>query len=670
VILPVTEPSHAVFLSYASQDAEAVQKICEALRAAGIEVWFDKSELRGGDVWDRRIHDQIHNCRLFIPVISATTEARDEGYFRREWGLATDRTRDIAEKRAFLIPVVIDDTLERGASVPDKFHQIQWTRLLGGVTPPAFVTRAAALLGASTPLATANGPAPAPVSAVPTHTPNRRALWMPLGLATLLIVVGGAWFALRHSGLHGHADSGMAPQSQPAITEKSIAVLPFVDLSEMHDQEYFADGMAEEILDILAKIPQLTVIGRTSSFQFKGRTEDLRTIGEMLGTAYVVEGSVRKAGARIRVTAQLVDAQSGAHVWSETYDKDFGDVLTLQDEIATAIARALQLTISAHDAHPLHSAHATEAYTLYLRGKLALDKFSANSLLEAQSAFLQALELDPTLLPAAEGLALTYLARGQNENDITGREAWEQARSAARKALQISASSATAHGVLGYVAGYLDFDWPTAEREFQKAFALSPNAPYMLLNAASLAARHGDFEEALRRINASVVLDPLSAGTHQMRGLLLYLSGDYAAAESALRKSIALNPEIDGSYMYLGFIQLQRNQPEAALKEFVADPESSARDAGIALVSHAIGKKAESDAALARVVDAEGNIWAYGVALIHAYRGERDQAFAWLEKSRDTRDGDLLFVLGDPLLKPLHDDPRWAALMKSMNLAN
>lgn len=384
----------------------------------------------------------------------------------------------------------------------------------------------------------------------------------------------------------------------------------------------------------------------------------------------MVEGSVRKAGTRIRVTAQLIDTQSGAHLWSDSYDRDYGDVLTLQDEIATTIGRALQVTINSRDARPLRNERATEAYTLYLRGRLALDKFSASSLLEAQSAFQQALQLDPTLLPAAEGLALTYLDRGFNENDISGREAWELARTAARKALEISTNSARAHAVLGYVAGILDFDWPTAETEFHTALTQNPNDPDMLTSAATLSAMHGDREQALRRINACVVLDPLNANAHALRGMILYLSADYSAAESALQKSIALNPEIDGSYMYLGFIQLLRNQREAALKEFAADPESSARDAGIALVSHAIGKKAESDAALSRVVDAVGNIWAYGVALIHAYRGERDQAFTWLERSRDARDGDLFFLYSDPLLLPLHNDPRWGELMKSMNLAN
>jgi TolB-like protein/Flp pilus assembly protein TadD len=664
-----------VFLSYASQDAEAARRICEALRPAGIEVWLDQSELRGGDAWDRKIRDQIRHCALFIPIISAHSQERLEGYFRREWKFAVERKRDIADELVFLLPVAIDETPERGAAVPEGFHEVQWTRLPGGVASQEFVQHVSRLLTGHP-----DGPKPAVQAlqsgsaAVPARPAVESKLASPLPMWLLLTAVVAA-VIVGYTGLHRyvwHKGVPLPTASATAANNKSIAVLPFVDLSEKHDQEYFADGMAEEILNILAKIPQLTVIGRTSSFQFKGRTEDLRTIGDKLGAAYIVEGSVRKAGDRIRVTAQLIDAQSGAHVWSDSFDRAYGDVLTLQDAIATAIARALQLSVGAHNARPLSNEHAAEAYTLYLRGRLAVDNFSASPLLEAQSAFQQALRLDPTLLPAAEGLAGTFMTRGFDESDITGREAWEQARSAARQALQISTRSGSAHSVLGVAAGMHDFDWASAEREFNTAFALAPNDPDVLMDAALTAATHGDLGQALRHTNASLVLDPLNAGAHQVRGMILYMMGDYVAAEAALRKSVAINPEIDGSYLILGLIQLLRGQREAAAKEFAAEPDSTGRDAGLAIVNYAFGRKAESDAALARVVDGTGNgkIWAYGIAVIHAYRGEHDQAFEYLQKSRDERGGDLFFMLGDPLLKPLHDDPRWAALMKSMNLAN
>jgi TolB-like protein len=667
--------ARAVFLSYASEDAPAAQRIAEALRSAGVEVWFDREELRGGDAWDQKIRQQIRDCRLFVPIISANTEARLEGYFRREWKLAVDRTEDMAGKVTFLLPIVIDDTPNATAEVPERFRHVQWTRLRGGEATPAFAALINQLIGRTSqtnelsrefPIGSHDTTSTRPPVFPVKRRPSGR--WQALIIGACVVSIAALGY-LGYSRL-SHRTSSSAMTAVPttlAATDKSIAVLPFVDMSEKKDQEYFADGMAEEILDILAKIPQLTVIGRTSSFQFKGRTEDLRAIGDKLGAAYVVEGSVRRADRRIRVTAQLIDAQTGAHLWSDSYDRDYGDVLTLQDQIATAIARALQLTVGARDARPLRGEHATEAYTLYLRGKLAFDNFSGESLLEAQSAFQQALELDPTFVPAAEGLALTYLNRGF-VGSISGREAWKQARSAAEKALQLSSRSAIAHCVLGVVAGMQDFDWATAERELQAALALNPNDSDMLQNAAQIAIAHGNRDEALRQMNAAVVVDPFNQGNYQVRGFIFYLTDDYSAAEADLRKSIAIYPGIDGSHGRLGFIQLLRGQPEAALKEFSSDPYGGTRAFGIALVGPAVGRKAESEAVLPRVVDEAGSAWPYGIALLYAYRGEHDQAFAWLEKARDARDGDLFFLLCDPLLKPMHDDPRWSALMKSMNL--
>jgi TolB-like protein len=665
----VSTPPGAVFLSYASQDAEAAQRICDALREAGIEVWFDKRELKGGDVWDRQIREQIHDCRLFIPIISANTEARDEGYFRREWGLATDRTRDMAEKRAFLIPVVIDDTPERGSSVPDKFHQIQWTRLPSGVTPPAFVARVAALLGAPALVATATGVSIKPVTSGPFVPRDRRDVWVAFGLVGVAILVAGGWFALRPSVLQRHVQADRAGQSQPAITEKSIAVLPFVDMSEKHDEQYFADGIASSILDLLAKIPHLTVIGRTSSFQFKGHAEDLRTIGNKLGAGYVVEGSVQKSGSRIRITAQLIDASRGAHVWSDTYEHDFGDVITLQDEIAAAIARALQVTVSSRDARPLRDARAAEAYTLYLKGKVALDSFNADSLAEATTLFQQALSLDPSLLPAAEGLALAWMQRGIDEIDITSLEGWSRAQAAAEQARALDPDSLAAHVVLGVLAARRDYNWKVAQQELQKALALNPSDQDAMIHLGLILMAQGRSAEALRPIRAAVTLDPLSSFAVQNLGVVLYFSGDHAGAESSLRKSLTMNLDIDYNHYLLGLIRLSKGDYETALKEFGMERNHLTQDAGLALAYHATGKHRDSDEALAHLLKEGTQLWPYGIATTYAYRGERDEALNWLERAYAVRDTDLhTFAFGDPLLAPLHTDARWSVLMRKMNL--
>jgi hypothetical protein len=303
----LTEPSCAVFLSYASQDAEAAQRICEALRAAGVEVWFDQSELRGGDAWDHRIREQIRDCALFIAVISAHTEARDEGYFRREWKLAVDRTHDMAEDRAFLVPVVVDGTGERSARVPDSFKRIQWSRLPGGSASPGFVERVRRLLSPeiSPGRAAASGLLPGSAN-VRAHVPASRkpALWatgavVVLALALAYIVADKFWLS-RQAPAVQPANPAIKQRAPPATApaafnppQYSIAVLPFVNMSGDKDQEYFSEGLTEELLNSLSRINELQIAARTSSFSFQGEHPDIATVAHKLNVASVLEGSVR-----------------------------------------------------------------------------------------------------------------------------------------------------------------------------------------------------------------------------------------------------------------------------------------------------------------------------------------------------------------------------------------
>lgn len=327
---PASRPTEAVFLSYASEDAEAAKRICDALRAAGIEVWFDQSELRGGDAWDRKIRDQIQDCRLFIPVISANTESRDEGYFRREWRLGVERAGDMVHKRTFLVPVVIDGTSERGAAVPEKFQELQWTRLPGGETPPEFVQRVAALVG---PAGGSDAAVPSlraglsGVTARVARAPASRARdrrWPYTALIGALVAGAIALMLVRPwRSLQLPSTNTPAPV---AVAEKSVAVLPFTDLSEKKDQEYFADGLTEEIIDILTRVPGLRVPARTSAFYFKGKNVPISEIARALNVATVLEGSVRKSGNHYRITAQLIRGDTGAHVWSKTFDREATNV--------------------------------------------------------------------------------------------------------------------------------------------------------------------------------------------------------------------------------------------------------------------------------------------------------------------------------------------------------
>src|SRR5580658_6110705 len=306
-------PAGAVFLSYASEDAAPAKRICDALRAAGIEVWFDQSELRGGDAWDQKIRRELHDCALFIPVISANTAARHEGYFRLEWNLADQRTYMIARNRAFIVPVCVDATSQTGADTPESFQRVQWTRLPAGETPPAFVAHVQRLLSGDT-----SGAASGARSAIgwraPTSTWSRRVLALA---ASVMVLGSGLFLAINSPWI-----------SKPRALEvfapprHSIAVLPFVNLSGDQEQEYFSDGLTEELLNSLSEINELQVAARTSAFSSKGKDTDIGTIARKLNVGAVLEGSVRRSADTIRITAQLINAVTGFHLWSKTYDRD------------------------------------------------------------------------------------------------------------------------------------------------------------------------------------------------------------------------------------------------------------------------------------------------------------------------------------------------------------
>jgi TolB-like protein len=305
----------AVFISYASQDAEAAMKICDALRVAGIEVWFDQSELRGGDAWDQRILGEIHDCALFVPLISLNTQKRLEGYFRHEWRLAIERTHHMAEQMPFLVPVVIDGTGDRDAVVPDAFRKVQWTRLPGGETPAAFVERVQRLLShePSTGRRPPSIPATAGLGTRATGIrASRRAAW--IGAAVIVIgliaflVYEHPWTAPRS--VSASSASQASRRDDEAIfhpPSHSVAVLPFVNLSGDATQDYFSDGLTEELLNSLAEIEGVQVAARTSSFSFK-QHPDIVTVARQLNVATVLEGSVRRSEHTIRVTAQLINA--------------------------------------------------------------------------------------------------------------------------------------------------------------------------------------------------------------------------------------------------------------------------------------------------------------------------------------------------------------------------
>lgn len=508
--------------------------------------------------------------------------------------------------------------------------------------------------------------ASAPVAldeAAPAREPRRLARFFVFAVVCALAVgaVATVWLGERREATDDDA-------AQAATPERSIAVLPFADMSEKRDQEYFAEGMAEEILDMLAMIPELKVIARTSSFQFKGQNADLRDIGAKLGAAYVVQGSVRKVGSRIRVTSQLIDVQFGTHLWVGTYDREFDDILNVQDQIATNIGRALQIVVVSDD-KGARNLRSPEAYTFYLRGRAALDRGDESGQREAVSHFEQALALDPNFPRAAELLALSHLGLLGNLA-VPVDVAWPKATEAARTALRLDPKSGLAHAILGLQYATYDFDWKAAAKELDLALATKPRDSVALYNLSWLAFDLGRHEEAVSLSEASLSIDPLNPDSCQNSAYIYYLIGKLDAAERDARRSIAISPSFTGNRRLIGQILLLRGQPEKALEEFEQEV-SGTRDVGLALGYYALGRRAESDAALERAILGMGRLVPVDIAAVHVIRGETDQAFEWLEKAVAAKDLALGHKFRDePKLAPLRNDPRYKALLRKMNLPN
>jgi len=448
--------------------------------------------------------------------------------------------------------------------------------------------------------------------------------------------------------------------------DKSIAVLPFVDLSANKDQSYFADGMAEEVIHLLGKVPGLRVIGRSSSAQFKGKNEDLRTIGSVLGAAYVLEGSVRRSGNRLRVTAQLIGTEDGSHLWSESYDKDSDEVLAIQDQIAAGLVRALQVAVGLDlPSRPILSS--AVGYDLYQRGRHELDRFNKDGFESAAAYFQQALALDPTAVRAAESFALVHLYIAE-WGYVPPREGFERARRLCEDVLKLDPTSGMAHAQLALIHAIYDWDWVAAVGKLQRALALDPRDPGILVTAGMIHLSLNRLDEAAAFYKAASVLDPLGAISQAGLGTISYRAGRLAEAEVRLRKSIETSPTFVWAHWTLGTVLLEAGRLDCALAQMLLTTSDGGGDAGLALVYHAMNRRNESDAALARATNAYGERRMYVLAEVHAYRGEIDEAFAWLDRAYRQKDVSLYRIKGDPLLKNLEPDPRYRVFLRQMNL--
>jgi len=537
----------AVFLSYAREDTAAAQRIADALRSQGVEVWYDQSELRGGDVWDQKIRRQIKECAIFMPIISERTQARGEGYFRLEWKLAVERTHLMAEGVPFLAPAVVDATPEGAAVVPAEFLRVQWIRLPSSLPTPQFVEQIRGMLAAPR---RASAPAVAAPSAAGAHPPRSR-VWAVGALVAAAAAVAFALFAWRRPPPAPTQAQAPTEAAAPGVDPRSIAVLPFENMSEDKQNAFFTDGVHEDVLTNLSFIRDLNLVSRTSVMQYRGTTKSIKQIGRELGVAYVLEGSVRREGSKVRVTGQLIDARTDKHLWAKSYDRDVTDIFAIQGELAQAIADALQAVLSP-ETKVLLARRPTEnsvAYDDYLKARQLRFGGNFGSTEKATALLEDAVRLDPKFAPAwAELASLRALSSFKFEH---GEQDIGPAKEAIDTAVRLAPDDPAVIEAVGDYYYYGSRDYTRATEQYLRLAQLRPNDPAMFYSLGLIQRRQGRMADAVPNLRRGLKLDPTNEEYVLEFASSLGAVRHYDEAEAVVRKYMDEHPHDSGAEFLL-----------------------------------------------------------------------------------------------------------------------
>ena len=457
--------------------------------------------------------------------------------------------------------------------------------------------------------------------------------------------------------------SGRDEARNDAYGEKSIVVLPFVNMSADAEQEYFSDGISEELLNLLARIPDLKVISRSSAFSYKGKDIKLTEVAEELGVNHILEGSVRRSGDQIRITAQLIDGRTDAHIWSETFDRPWRDIFAIQDEVAAAVVERLKVTL----VDQVDGIEKTdpEAYALYLQAGSVNARRTPADTERAVELYQQALAIDPGYASAWEGLSDAYVNQiyfGQ----VDFEQGVAKVEEALENAVNINPGLASAHSGLGFAAYAWRNDLQSAARHYERAIELSSNPT----DAATMLFALGRIEESLPYYERIAINNPLSAGAHFNLGLMYILSGDPERALAKLDTVRLLAPQRHGTNYFRCYAYLMMGEVELARQAIEDEPGESNQASGRALVFHELGQKADFEREVSRLIELAGEEYGSEVALVYAWAGNLDEAFYWLEKERETGAGSgWTQILGYPQVKNLAGDPRWLPFLRSVGAA-
>lgn len=670
---PASAASSApLFISYASDDAAVATQVCAALEAAGHPCWMAPRDVRAGESYAAAIVNAIGACRMLILILSAS--AAESPHVLREVERASSKRRPIISLR--VEAVTLPPELEYFLSVN------QWLDATGrGVSAvlPALLT-AVARSATARPGPGAGAPAGAlspAADAPPPRPPARRApSWGAAALiaGALAVLLAGGWWLAHHSA--GPSVAAPTPPSVPAppatagatVAAPSVAVLPFTDLSEKKDQQYFADGLAEELIDRLAKVPQLHVPARASSFYFKDRQASLGEVAVALKVSHVLEGSVRKAGNEVRISAELVRVADDSRIWSASYDRRIDDIFKAQDEIAAAVVAALEGSLLKTTAPSSAPTTNGEAYTTYLQGRAIVRGGGEADYLRGIEYYKRAVTLDPKLALAWAAIANTTADAYGTAHAEARTVAAPRAHAAVERALALDPNSAAAYVALGRVAYFIDNDWETARNAFGRAIELDSNLAEAMRLRSYLEGALGDLEAQRRDAAAAIAHDPLDYWNYFAAGIAGYNRGEFADAERWYRKAIELNERAEGPHSWLALLLLARGEPAAAFAEAQLEPSRAWRAMIDTIVLPSTGTRQEADAALTNAQARYGATNPYQIALGYAARRDLDKTFEWLDRSVAQHDLSPIYQRFDPLLKFLTRDPRYREFLRKAKL--
>jgi TolB-like protein/Flp pilus assembly protein TadD len=637
-----------VFVSYASPDAAVATAMVDALERHGVGCWIAPRDVKAGALYADAIVRAISGAKALILVLSESSVGSP--HVSKEVERASSKRRPIITFRIDEAP--LSPALEYFLS------ESQWIDAHAGGMTAALVKLIAATHDSPVDQPATNhlvrSPAPAIRASKPRRT-NRLLLACACVAGALML----GWFLVH--------EFWVSPIALPLISEKSIAVLPFVDMSEKKDQEYFSDGMSEQLIDMLTKIPDLRVPARTSTFYFKGKSTTIEDIAHALGVAYVLEGSVRKSGNTLRVTAQLIRANNGYHVWSETYDRPLNDIFKVQDDVAGAVVKALKVSLLGGPLPRATGTQNAEAYNLYLRAIASRRDFHEEN--EGAVQYLRkALDVDPNYADAWALLAGT-LGQLAEVGSASAAQLLEEAKGAAMQALTLNPQLPEAHAEFAKILIYNDLNIRAGETQIREALKLDPNDQFSLALAGTIAAYRGQFDNAVELTRQSISNDPMNYARYRDLTWVLYYSRRYSEALTADGKVLAINPAARFNHVVIGIVLLAQGDSTAALAEMMREDKDGRENCGCTVLAYdALGRKADADAALAalKVKHAADN--AFDIAVVYASRGAIDQAFEWFDRAYRQRESSLLTIKVEPLLKNVQADPRFSALLRKLNL--